>query len=233
MRTAYMRERRTVVLGSDFRKDLGRLQELSREHLATLVQAYIDYMLADKTEEEDEIAAEAAADLAIDDMERLNSLFRVTEFLRRGLEPVEASAEELSADLRELGVADEAAQADLEWFLGELQRAYRSRAASTNLRRVAQRKVIPRLAGISTVADMRAVFGNEHTFGEPSADYEPSILEVAPLVVMRIRVSGVDEDREFCLQVDESELQNMIDALIAAAKELEALRAFCGRGDSE
>lgn len=83
--------------------------------------------------------------------------------------------------------------------------------------------VFPSLRSFGATVELRAVQADKYAWGTPLEQYRPRILDVAAVASIHI---GVDAgaQRDFFFQATESELQLLIDSLIAAKQDLQALR---------
>lgn len=85
--------------------------------------------------------------------------------------------------------------------------------------------VTPRFKSMGVTVEARAVRRDKYRWGTPIEHYEPQILGVAYVASVAIGFSEGMPD-EVYFQMDESDIDNMIGSLLAAKKELQALRHY-------
>lgn len=82
--------------------------------------------------------------------------------------------------------------------------------------------VLPSLASCGVTAELRGIVEEKFHWGNPVDEYRPNLLGVVPVVSIHI---GVDSgpQKDFFFQASKSELQLLIDSLLAARVDLESL----------
>jgi len=83
--------------------------------------------------------------------------------------------------------------------------------------------VLPSLQSLGVTVELRAVQDSRYRWGAPLSQYKPKIVDLTPVASIHIG-TDVKERKDFYFQANARELQFMIDALMAAKLDLEALR---------
>lgn len=127
-------------------------------------------------------------------------------------------------DLEELGCVDRAARPVLETVLARIRSVVVPQIQAEVRRRRAAGGVLPCLTGCGVTIEIRAVREDFYRWGTPIEDYEPHILDTVPVASIHI---GMDEGMpsDFYFQADEDDLDQLINMLHAAKKDMRALQA--------
>lgn len=135
-----------------------------------------------------------------------------------------AEPEFWSEDLVELGWLDQKSRDVFDAIIARLRGAV---AAVRPLlqRRSAARGILPSFTKFAVTVEVRAVQPAAFETGMPLEDYRPVTLDVVPVYSVQV---GVDagHPKDFYFQMGEDEIDQLIDALRAAKKDLASLKSY-------
>jgi hypothetical protein len=131
-------------------------------------------------------------------------------------------------DLTKLGWLDERSRPVFESLLHELTSTYLGELRIQDQQRRAQGGVLPVFQSLGITVEARAVRKGRYRWGTPIGGedgYRPEIIGTAMIASVHI---GVDEGspEDFCFQMNELSIDNFIASLVAAKKEMAALRQY-------
>jgi hypothetical protein len=92
--------------------------------------------------------------------------------------------------------------------------------------------VLPAFEGIGATVEARAIRGGTFRWGQDVKSYKPELLGTVMIASIHISADA-GPNGEFYFQVDETDLDNLIDSLLATKAEMVALRAYLTRATSE
>ncbi len=133
-----------------------------------------------------------------------------------------------SADLARIGWLDTQSQPAFDSLLDKLANTYLPELQAQDRRRRAEGGVLPVFKSLGITVEARAVRKDRYKWGMPlegEEGYRPEILGTAMIASVHI---GVDAgpSKDFYCQMNESDIDNLIASLVAAKKEMAALREY-------
>ncbi len=133
-----------------------------------------------------------------------------------------------SNDLAILGWLDPDSQPVFDSLLEKLTKAYLPELRAQDRRRLAESGVLPVFTSLGITVEARAVRKDRYRWGTPlegEGGYIPEITGTAMIASVCI---GVDEGfpKSFYFQMDEADINKLVSSLVAAKKEMAALRQY-------
>ena len=209
-----------------FRQHLVRLLELSEDDQRLCVEALADFAIADTRQANMHVVKSIQAHSKLSAVEILQALNLLYFFLKTMLKEATRSdlPEQWRTDLVNIGVLQEPHDAMFHTLTQRLRAQVLPRVERTLRRERASSGVLPTLKGVGVTVELRAVRENRYHWDTDIQYYRPKIIDIVGIASISI---GVDEGtpEDFYFQVDERSLQRLIDSLIAAKRDLEALVA--------
>jgi len=205
-----------------FRETLG----LSEDHRKACVAAFPQVKLTRTTTQESEVVSDLAARSGIPRPVFVHAL-NVANFFAEALlsDAIPVNDRELWADdLQELGWLDQESRPAFDALLDELT----SELSNLQLRereRTAAGGVLPSFYSMGCTVEIRPIRKTIFRWGQDVAEYTPEILGTVTVASVHIGVD-VGSTKDFYFQADDTDIDNMIDTLRAAKKEMAALREF-------
>ncbi|MCH7960103.1 MAG: hypothetical protein IID08_08230 [Candidatus Hydrogenedentes bacterium] len=174
----------------------------------------------------DSIVSEDAAQRA-----RVENSLSVLRFFMRALlhEDTPAGDDQLWADdLETLGWLDQKSRPVFETLLKKLTGEYLPALRVQDRRRKTEAGVLPNFKSLGITVEARAVRMDRFRWGMPlegDGEYHPEIIGTAMIASVHV---GVDEGfpEDFYFQMDETNIDNFVGSLLAAKKEMLALRSY-------
>jgi len=215
-----------------FARDLRETLGLSEDQRKTCVDAFPEVKLTRTTTQERAVVGNLATKLEIP-RSGLEHALNVINFFAEALlsDAIPNGDCDLWADdLDELGWIDHASRPAFEALLDQLT------SASSDLqfqkrRRGAAGGVLPSFQSMGCTVEVRPIRKTIFRWGQDVAQYTPEIL--GTVMVASVHV-GVDEGavKDFYFQADDVAIDNIIDSLRAAKKEMAALGQFLNLGST-
>lgn len=208
-----------------FALHLSQLLSLSDEAMTTLVQSYRPVKETRTRSEEWMVVDKVVGKIGITHTEFM-ILYNVMDFLIRQMVDHLLEGDDpliWPQDLQTLGVINEDGRKKLERLLSSIQddvlpwyRRYRSE------RRELQ--VLPRLATADTTVELRGVLRETYTWGTPIEEFSPEIIDVVPVISVKIGLRGVSNESTYVhFQGKPEEIDYLIAELQAAKKAAQSL----------
>lgn len=210
-------------LSNDFKSHVDEIWTLSRESRDQLIPAIIELLRSETTSQSKKIQEKTVDQIEAPANSVLKSL-GVLEFISRTWNPIQDSAEACLEDFEALSLIPEDKREEGHSFLLSFFKAIEGERTK-RLEKIFSHAVLPGYSGLSTAADLRAVFSNVYDTSDDQGvdDYQPELQSRVPVVLLKFsRDSGVPE--EFVFQATESQLLRIIERLTITHKELVTLK---------
>ena len=209
-----------------FARHLRETLELSEEDRQVCVDAYPEVKATRTDTQESKLVSELASRSAIPRHTLVHAL-RVVGFLVEALLSEafpDDDCEHWADDLRELGWVDGNSRPVFDALLERLISA-RSELRFQRRERSTTGGVLPCFTSMGCTVEVRPIRKEIFRWGQPVETYVPEILGTVMVASIHI---GVDEGatEDFYFQADEKHIDNIIDSLRAAKKEMTAMREF-------
>ncbi len=207
-----------------FLQHLTRLLELSEDDQQLCIEALADFAIADTAQANMKVVKSIQLHSKLSRVEILRALNVLYFFLRTMLKKETRSdlPEQWRSDLAEIGVLQEPNADKFHALTLRVRDEVLPMVEQTVLRERAALGVFPTLKGLGVTVELRAVREHRYRWDTDITYYRPKIIDIVGIASINIAVDeGSPED--FYFQVDERGLQRLIDSLIAAKMDLEAL----------
>ena len=135
------------------------------------------------------------------------------------------SPEHWAADLQELKAIDSEQSDTLLELIRRLKSDFSQQAELELLKKRSGTGVLPSFVSIRYTTELRAIKKGEYILGSDLSDYEVNIKGLVPIASLSIEFYSQDQ-KEIYFQATESEVQQMINCLQAAVKDLNALKKY-------
>lgn len=185
---------------------------------------HIQKVVKAQTVREREAATDAAVkELGANPVEVLRAI-KLLRYIYSEWNPVHDTLQTFLTDLSELQFIPqekaEEAKSFLLDFLSEVEKDNTYR-----LEKMFADALLPSFKKCSTVVDLRAVIRNPYgsALENKIGDYEPTCIGFAPVIVVQL-YRDICDPESFLFQCQENALQNLIDSLSAALKDLKAAK---------
>ena len=216
-----------------FAQDLQCALRLTEDQQAKCASALVAYLSARFPSQEERILSDLEQATRLPRV-RFEPAMSVMSFFLKKLDTPETrddKPEDWAADLQseELGLvttdADRAAFESMAKKVVAAVDGYRAEAA----RRSYARGVLPALRACGHTVEVRAVQEDNYRWGDKIGKYVPKIIDIVPVVSVHLGTNAEGEDGQFYFQMREEQIDDMIDQLLAAKRDLEALKNLLPR----
>lgn len=210
-------------LSKEFRDDFDVLWQLPAEARKGLIPQ-IPKVVKTRTTGEQKSATNAAVEESGANPADVFRAIRILLYIYSEWNPLHDTPQTFLTDLGELQLVPqekaEEAKSFLLDFLAEVEKDNDYR-----LEKSFAESLLPTFKQCATVIDLRAVIRNPYgsAFENKIQEYEPTCIGFAPVVVVRLSRDTSDA-KSFLFQCEEDALQNLIDSLSAALKDLKAAK---------
>ena len=214
-----------------FRRDLNQLLSLSELDRSACLEALAQHRLA-RTTGHRKAHMDALMTSVEAERDSIENALSVLRFLLDALmkrDTPERDYDDWASDLLEYDLLANKHMSTFKQVVDYLVSKILPEVAPLIKERRAASGVLPVLASGSASVEMRAVRETLYRWGRPVDEYEPEVVGVTPIASIHICVDeGQVEDLYF--QADEQDLEFLISMLLAAKKDIRALRAYFAIG---
>ncbi len=208
-----------------FEEHLRLVWAIPKDHRQKLVDGALEMLRAETTGEE-KTAREKAIEGIPGDQADLVKAVNVLHFIATEWNPVTDTSEAVLADVRQLGLLPTDQAREIEDFLLRFFSAL-GEDRSRRLRKIFASSVVPNYLGVTTVVDFRFVFDNPYGSGRHDTidNYTPTHVGHTPVVLVRLKISGLDP---VVFQAEPQDVRLLIQSLQAALKDLDVASKMQG-----